>query len=269
MSNASNPDKEMSFFEHLDELRAHLIRALLGIVVGAIFVFILSDFIFTQIIFAPVRGDFISYEGLCILADWLGAEVLCFRPKNIALQTFDMGEAFLIHLQVCFIGGFILAFPYVFWEFWRFVSPGLHEHERRGTRRIVVICSFLFLLGISFGYFILAPFSINFLVNYELPLVNVQTNFLKVSSYLGYLVMFTLPIGLAFELPIVVFYLSKLGLVTAEGMRAYRRHALVGILVVAAVITPPDMISQVIVGLPLYVLYELSIYVAKKQGAED
>lgn len=254
----------MSFFEHLDELRAHLIRAILGVVVAAIFVFASTDFVFRHILFAPVKSDFATYQALCWLSEKMGTDVLCFSPRNIEIKTFEMGEAFLLHIQVCIFGGLILAFPYVFWEMWRFVKPGLYTNERQATKWVVLVCSLLFALGVLFGYYILAPFSINFLVNYDLPVVNETGNFLKVSSYLGYLIMFTLPMGLTFELPIVVYYLAKIGIMSPEFMRTYRRHAIVIILIVAAVITPPDVISQTIVGLPLYILYEISIGIAAR-----
>jgi sec-independent protein translocase protein TatC len=260
-------EKEMSFVEHLEELRMHLIRSLLAVVVFAVFIFTATDFIFENILFAPTRPDFATYHFLCWLSPYLGmAESLCYNPSKIQVVTLAMGEAFSLHLKICFIGGIVLAFPYLLWELWRFIKPGLHEHERKAASNLVGVGSFLFLLGISFGYFVLAPFGINFLVNYNLPLINTQGSLVQAGSYLNYLIMFTIPVGLVFQLPIVIFYLARVGIVTDVSMRTYRRHAIVVILIIAAIITPPDVISQIFVSIPVYILYEISISIAAKQA---
>jgi sec-independent protein translocase protein TatC len=258
-------EKEMSFVEHLDELRTHIIRSLLAIGAFSIVVFFLTDFIFRKVLFYPLDKNFPTYQLLCRLGVYLNTDAICFTPVKTSVQTFDMGEAFGLHLKVCIIGGLIIAFPYVLWELWKFIRPGLYEKERRATRSVVAVGSFLFLLGVSFGYFILAPFAINFLVGYQLPMVNESLSIIKAGSYINYMVMFTLPAGLIFELPIVVFYLSKIGILTDRDMRTYRKHSIVVILIIAAIVTPPDVVSQVIVAIPVYLLYELSIGIAAVQ----
>jgi len=259
----------MSFVEHLEELRTHIIRMVVGIVIGAVFVFFATDAIFKYVIFGPLNPNFLTYELMCKLSYWVGmGNQMCYQPVEIEPVTLDMGEAFLLHIKICFFGGLILAFPYLLWEVWTFVKPGLYQEERKAVNGIVVISSALFLAGVCFGYFILAPFATNFLVNYQLPMINADAStgsILKASSYINYMIMFTMPVGVIFELPIVVYFLSKMGLITDEGMRHYRRHAIVVILIVAAMVTPPDVVTQILIGIPIYFLYELSINIAAKQ----
>jgi sec-independent protein translocase protein TatC len=264
---AKGEEKEMSFVEHLEELRQHIIRSLLAIVIVGVTIFFATEFVFEKILFAPIKKDFATYQFLCWLSPYLGLENgLCYNPTNIKLITLGMGEAFALHLKVCFFGGIIVAFPYILWEFWRFISPGLYAHERKAVRGMVGISSFLFALGIFFGYFILSPFGINFLVNYTLPMINVDQNNIVADSFINYMIMFTIPVGIVFELPIVIYYLSMIGMVTPQFLREYRRHAIVIILIVAAVVTPPDVVSQVFVAIPVYILYEISIGVSAKQA---
>ncbi len=264
--NKNNSEKEMSFGEHLEELRMHIIRSLIAIVVVGVFIFFATDFVFNYVLFAPIKQEFITYQFLCWLSPYLGLEQgLCYNPTNIKLITLQMGETFMLHLKVCFWGGIVVAFPYLLWELWRFVSPGLYETERKAARNLVGVGSFLFMLGVSFGYFVITPFGVNFLVNYNLPMINTGGNLVQASSFIDYLIMFTIPTGLVFQLPIVIYYLAKVGLITDGFMREYRRHAVVVILVVAAIITPPDVVSQIFVAIPVYILYELSINVAKTQ----
>ena len=262
----NNSEKEMSFIEHLEELRMHLIRSFIAIFIVAIFIFFATDFVFNYILFAPIKQDFVTYRFLCWLSPYLGLEQgLCYNPSNIKLITLQMGETFALHLKVCFFGGITVAFPYLLWELWRFVSPGLYDNERNAARNVVGAASFLFLIGISFGYFVITPFGVNFLVNYSLPMINTGGQLVQVSSFIDYLIMFTIPTGLVFQLPIVIYYLSKVGIITDTFMKEYRRHAIVVILIIAAIITPPDVVSQIFVAIPVYILYELSISVAKKQ----
>jgi sec-independent protein translocase protein TatC len=186
---------------------------------------------------------------------------MCFTPPIFETQAIGFGEAFITSIKVSFIAGFIAAFPYVFYEFWRFIRPGLYEKERKATRGVVFICSMLFLLGVCFGYFIISPFAINFLVGYTIPGV---TNIPTLGSLINYMIMFTAPAGLIFELPIVVFFLARVGLITPALMKQYRRHSIIGILLLSALITPPDVVTQFLIGIPLYFLYELSIVVAAR-----
>ena len=259
-------EKEMSFFEHLEELRWHLVRAVVAIVVFAVAVFAAGDPIFKYIIEGPLQRDFITYSIINGIAP--GAN---FYPPDFQLTTYLFGESFITHLKVSFVLGLVVAFPYVFWEIWRFVSPGLYKKERNAARGIVFICSLLFLTGVLFGYFVISPFAVTFLGNYQIGnVVNTPT----LSSYVNYMTMFTLPVGMVFELPIVVYFLSKIGLVYPETMRRYRKHAFVVILLVAAIITPPDVVTQFLIGIPLYFLYELSIRISarvvkNKRAKED
>ncbi len=253
--------KEMSFLEHLEELRWHILRALVAIMIGGVVLFIFYPWYFEHILLGPKNPDFISYKWFCRLADVTGFKALCFSPPEFQSIATGLAETFILSLKMAFIGGLVLAFPYVFWEVWSFIRPGLYPQERSVTRYVVIICSILFLMGVCFGYFIIAPFAINFLVTYTIPGV---TNMPTIQSLINYMIMFTLPAGMIFELPIVVFFLSKLGVVTAKGMKQYRRHSIVGILVLAAIVTPPDVITQMLIAIPLYVLYEISIYIAKR-----
>ena len=158
-----------------------------------------------------------------------------------------------------------MAFPYILWEVWRFVKPGLYDNEKRAARGFVLICSFLFLSGVLFGYFVIAPFAIKFLASYDIGAINAPT----LESYVNYMVLFTLPTGIIFQLPVLVYFLTKIGLIDAEFMRTYRRHAIVLILILSAMITPPDVITQFLIGIPLFFLYELSINVARRVKKQE
>ncbi len=260
--------KEMSFLEHLEELRWHVIRSLIAIVSVGIVLFLFKNWLFNVVIFGPTHDNFLSYQAFCRLSNELGlGDAMCIKPPEFRKQAIGFGESFIVSIKVSFISGFIVSFPYVFYEFWRFISPGLYPNERRATRGVVFICSFLFLLGVLFGYFIIAPFAVNFLAGYNIPGVE---NSPTLSSFINYMLMFTAPAGIIFELPIVVFFLSKIGLVTPEGMKKYRRHAIVGTLLLAAIITPPDVVTQFLIGIPLFILYELSIFIsARVNKAEE
>lgn len=260
--------KEMSFLEHLEELRWHIIRSLVVIVGVGIVLFLFHDWLFDVIIFGPTHADFLSYRVFCNWSNSLGlGDAMCIEPPEFRKQAIGFGESFIVSIKVSFIAGFIAAFPYVFYEFWRFINPGLYPNERRATRGIVFICSALFLLGVLFGYFVIAPFAVNFLGGYNIPGVE---NSPTLSSFINYMLMFTAPAGLIFELPIVVFFLSKIGLVTPEAMRKYRRHAVIGTLLLAAIITPPDVVTQFLIGIPLFILYEISIFIsARVNKAEE
>lgn len=250
-------EKDMSFLEHLEELRWHIVRSLIGIIVIAIMVFLAKDFVFNQIILKPTQKEFITYQLFC---DWIG--ILCQGPGEVTVFTRELGEQFMVHLKVSFWFGMIVAFPYIFYEVWRFVSPGLYENERKATRGIVAICSFLFLSGVLFGYFVIAPFAIAFLSSYSVS--NIISDTFTLSSIVNYITMFTIPTGLVFQLPVAIYFLSKMGLVTPEFLKTYRRHAFVIILALAAIITPPDVMTQILIGIPLFFLYELSITVSRR-----
>lgn len=253
---------EMSFFEHIEELRRHILRSAAAIVIVGIVCFVNKDFIFNTLIFGPRNPDFLSYRLLCNASEWFGlGDKMCFQPVKFQIITRQLGEVLMQHLYVSFWLGVIVAFPFIFWEFWKFVRPGLHEEEQKTVRGIVGVCSFLFLLGVSFGYFVVAPFSINFLAGYTLEGTETSPT---LDSYVTYMTMFTIPTGLIFEMPIVIYFLAKIGIVGPAFLRTYRRHAIVIILIIAAIITPPDVVSQTIVSIPLFILYEVSILVAAR-----
>jgi sec-independent protein translocase protein TatC len=250
-------EREMSFLEHLEELRWHIIRSLGAIVTIAISVFLLKSFIFNSIIFAPKRPDFATYKFFC----WI-SERTCFGPPEFDLITRELGEQFFTHIKVSFWLGLIVAFPYIFFEFWKFIKPGLYETERKAARGIVLVCSFLFISGVIFGYYVISPFAISWLAGYVVgaEAINAPT----LASYVNYMTMFTIPTGLVFELPVFVYFFSKIGLVTPELMRKYRKHSIIIILILSALITPPDVVTQFLIGVPIFILYEISIAISKR-----
>jgi sec-independent protein translocase protein TatC len=249
-------EKEMGFLDHLEELRGHIFRAVLSIFVCGIIVFSAKDFVFNQVIFGPLNEDFPTYRLFCSISD-----LACMKPPKITLETKDFGEQFFVHFQVAFWIGLIVSFPVIINEIWKFVKPGLYDAEIKATRRIVSICSGLFIFGVLFGYFIMTPIAVNFLGNYSVgdKVVSAPT----LSSYVTYLTMFTIPTGLVFQLPIAAFFLGKLGILSSEFLRTYRKHAVVVIVIVAAIVTPPDVTSQILITIPILILYEVSINVVK------
>ncbi len=258
-----NEEKEMSFIDHLEELRWHLLRSIIAIGIIMIGTFAAKSFVFGKVILGPTKTDFFTYKWLCQISQSLKfGEAFCFESLSFTITNIDMAGQFLIHLKSSFIIGFILAFPYVFWEVWKFVKPGLYENEKKMTRGIVLFSSFFFFAGILFGYFVLSPFSINFLGSYFVD-ASVR-NDITLGSYVGTLSTLVLASGIIFELPMVVYILAKLDIITSNDMRKYRKHALVAIFVLAAVLTPPDPTSQMLIGIPLYFLYEFSILIAKR-----
>ncbi len=252
----------MSFFEHIGELRKHILRAALAIVVVGITAFINIKYIFEVWILGPKHDWFPTYRAMCSLSHKFGwGESMCFKPTNFELDTREMGEILMQYLYVSFWLGIIMAFPYILYEVWRFISPGLHAHERKAARGVIFICTLLFFMGVSFGYFVIAPFSISFLTSININGVKVSPS---LDSYVTYMTMFTIPTGLIFEMPVVAYFLSKIGILGPAAMRAFRRQAIVVLLIVAAVITPPDVVSQTLVFIPLYLLYEASISVSAR-----
>ncbi|MEY4925694.1 MAG: hypothetical protein RI894_130, partial [Bacteroidota bacterium] len=226
----------MSFLDHLEELRWHIIRSLLVIVVFAVIAYINIDFLFEKVIFGPRYADFATYQFLCWFGHLAGlGEKICIQPATSEVITTGIGEAFTMSLTVAMSIGLIAAFPYIFWEAWRFVRPGLKGGEANAATGIIFIGSFLFFLGVLFGYFVIAPAGINFLVGYKVAGV---ANKSTLDSYINYMLLFVLPPGATFELPLVTYFLARFGLVTAEFMRKYRRYAILIVLIVAAIITP-------------------------------
>lgn len=255
---------QMSFMQHLEALRWHLVRSSVAIVVVAVTLFCFNNFLFDTIIFGPLKQDFISYRALCSLGYKIGAgDVMCMTVKTPHLQTLSASEQFFTHMWIALLGGIILAFPYVLYELWKFIKPALKDTESAPAKLFVIVASILFLIGIFFGYFLLFPMSYNFLINYQLSDSGiVQTNN-TLDDYISLISTMTLVSGIIFELPVLVYFLTRLTLLSPEFMRKYRKYAVVVILIVAAVITPsPDVTSQMVVAIPMYLLYEISIFVS-------
>ncbi len=252
--------KEMTFLEHLEELRWHLMRSLVAILALSIVVFLAKDFVWHNIILAPSRLDFWTYQMLCKAGEWLNSDGLCINDLPFIIQSRKMTGQFTMHITTSFLIGLIVAFPYVFWEIWSFISPGLYEKERKNTRGAVFFVSLLFLTGVLFGYYIISPLSVNFLAHYRVD-PSIQNEF-ELINYVSTISMIVLATAVLFQLPIIVYVLTKAGLVTPEGMKSYRRHAIIAILVLGALLTPPDPISQILVAIPLFGLYQISIFIS-------
>jgi sec-independent protein translocase protein TatC len=262
-----NPGQvEMSFVEHLEALRWHIVRSFLAIVILAIFAFIKIDWIFENVIMGPLKQNFLSVSGLCTLSHFLHlGDTLCLPASNVQLQTTAFGSQFISSITIAFVSGFIIAFPYIFWEFWRFIKPALSVKEVKSTRGSIFFVTFFFLLGISFGYFLLAPFTFSFLSNYKLGMSGMLITRPTLDDYLDNLLDILIGSGIAFQLPLISYVLTHIGLITPGFLRTYRKYAYVAILFVAAVITPsPDWMSQTIVALPLILLYEVSIRISAR-----
>ncbi len=248
--------KEMAFMDHLEELRWHLLRGIVAVFICMILAFVNMKFIFKNVILAPAQADFWTYKVLCELSS-----VTCVDQLNFALQSRLLSGQFTMHFVASFTIGFIVGFPYLFWEIWRFIKPGLYLNERQGAQGTVLFVTALFAIGTLFGYFVIAPMSINFLANYTLD--ESIVNEFDITSYVGTLCMIVLAGGLMFQLPVVVMVLSKIGVMTPAFMRKYRKHSIVVLMIIAAIITPsPDVLSQLLVGIPLYLLYEMSIFIS-------
>jgi sec-independent protein translocase protein TatC len=254
-------EKEMSFLDHLEELRWHVVRAIAAIFIFMILAFVFTREIFEYVVFAPGRPDFITFQWLCNLGNSFGIEGLCVTEIPMKIQSrFLMGQ-FTMQLTASFVIGLIVSFPYVVWELWRFISPGLYPRERKGSKGAVFSVSALFLLGIAFGYYILSPMTIAFLANYSIS--DMISNEFDITSYVSTVTALVFGSGLLFQLPVVIFFLTKIGIVTPQFMRQYRKHAIIAILIIGAIITPsPDPLSQSLIAIPLYVLYEISIFIS-------
>ncbi len=253
----------MSFLQHLEVLRWHLVRSVVVILAGAVGVFLAKDLVFDGIIFGPRQVDFYTYRFFCQMTQRLGIqEIFCLEEMPFEILNTRMAGQFSMHILVALIGGFIVAFPYVLWEFWRFVKPGLRPGERSLSRWVLFFGGVLFLLGILFGYYLIVPLSVQFLGTYS---ISAQVkNLIDLNSYIGMVSKVVLSTGLIFELPVITYFLARAGIITPQGMRQYRRHALVVILLLSAIITPPDIASQVLVCLPIILLYELSIMITAR-----
>ena len=255
---------EMSFIDHLEDLRWHVIRSVIAILIGAVVVFIYAKDIVDKVLFAPADDSFVTYKWLCDLSHSLGlGNMVCLSGVDAKFQSNTMTGQFISTFTIAFIGGFIVAFPYVFWEFWKFVRPALSPKELKRTRGVIFWVSLLFFTGVLFGYYILTPFMINFYFSYTLSdkIINLP-NF---SDYIENLIYTTVGVGVLFQMPLLVMVLARVGFVTAQFLRKYRRHAFIIILIAAAIITPStDPFSLTIVTIPLYMLFEASIIIASR-----
>jgi sec-independent protein translocase protein TatC len=256
-------DKEMSFFDHLDTLRKHLIRAALAIVVFTIFGFIYIDYIFHNIILGPLNNDFFTYRKLCEFSrTFYHSDEFCVGNLDYTLQNTEMAGQFMMSFRLSFLVGLILAMPVILWQLWLFIKPALSDREKKKTRGFVFYTSSLFGIGILFGYYVLCPISVNFFAHYSLSsLIKNEINMQNVISFMTLLVMGT---GIIFELPVLMYFLARLGLITSAFLVKYRKYAFVVILIVAAIVTPPDIVSQLILTIPLYSLFELGIFIIKR-----
>ncbi len=257
-----NSRSEMSFLEHLEELRWHLIRSFIVVFIIAVVAFIYKSIVFDDIIIAPKNPGFWTNRMLCKLGMAVNVPKLCINSKPFELKSIYMAGQFMAHIKISLIAGLVVSFPYIFFEFWRFLKPALYQNEKKHARGAVLYISLLFICGVLFGYYIISPMSVHFLGSYR---VSQQVdNEINLMSYVSTVSSVTLASGVLFELPAIVYFLSKIGLVTPAFLKKYRRHALVVILVLAAIITPPDIFSQILVSLPLIVLYEISISISRR-----
>lgn len=261
---------DMSFLDHLEILRWHLVRSVVAILIGAVVIFINRVFVMDQILLAPTRSDFHTYHLFCQLSNWLNQllpdmvekDALCFSELKITLLNTKLQGKFYAAMIVSFVGGLIMAFPYIFWEVWRFIKPALHNHESKRARGVVFFGSILFGLGISFGYFLISPLAVHFLATFEIA--GGIAEMIDMNSIMGTITSSTLACGVVFELPVITYYLAKIGLISSTFMKKYRKHSFVVTLILSAIITPPDVFSQVLVAIPIVILYELSIIIAKR-----
>lgn len=255
-------EKEMSFLEHLEELRWHIIRSVLAVVILTIVAFINKNFIFDNIILAPKNPSFFTNRMLCHLGELLNTTALCINTKPFALISIKMSGQLTTHVAVALVSGLILAFPFIIWEFWRFFRPALYSKEQRYAKGAVLVASLLFFIGVIFGYYMIVPLSIHFLGSYQIS--EQVVNQIYIRSYIGTLTSIVLASGLIFELPLLTYFLTKIGLITPSFLIKYRRHSIVVIFIVAAIITPPDIFSQILVSIPLLILFEVGILISRR-----
>jgi sec-independent protein translocase protein TatC len=257
------PRAEMSFIEHIDELRKHLFRSVIAIILGAIVVHIFNEFIVSKILMGPTHADFPTYTYLCKLGQKLSmGNMMCLSEIKVNMQSNSVAGQFGVYVNVLIIGGLIVAFPYVFWQFWKFIKPALKTNELKRTKGVIFWVSTLFFLGILFGYFVVAPYTVNFFANFTID-SNIQ-NIWTISSYFSTIVPLILGSGIAFQLPLVLYFLAKIDVVSVAFLKKYRRHAIVIIVIAVSAITPPDMLSTIICSIPLVLLYEVSIILCKR-----
>lgn len=255
---------EMSFFDHLAELRVHLVRSAIAIIITTIFCFVYYDFIFDTVIMGPHKPTFWTYRMMCKIGEYFDmGPGFCITNIPGKIINTEMAGQFTLQINSALMTGVVLGFPYLLWEVWRFVKPALKDSERKSATGFVFYASLLFIVGLMFGYFIVAPLSVNFLSNYSIS-PDIE-NTITIDSYFSSVATLTLCTGAVFELPIVIYILSQLGIMTPKFMKEQRRYAVIIILVIAAIVTPtPDIPTMLTVCLPLFLLYEFSIYVSAR-----
>ena len=252
---------EMSFLDHLEELRWLLIRSTIAIISMAVVVYFISSYIFDTIIFGPTNPNFITYRFFCEVSNYLGfADNICITELPFSIQNTSMEGQVNVFVWTCITAGFILSFPILLWEFWKFISPALYQNERKNAKLFVFVASLLFFLGVLFGYFVIVPMSINFVATFKVS--EIVKNEFNLESYIGMIKTSVIACGLFFELPIIIYFLTKLGLVTPEFLRSSRKYAIVILLILSAIVTPPDVISQITVAIPMLLIYEVSIFIS-------
>lgn len=248
----------MSFFDHLEALRWHLMRMVLAIVVIAIVLFIYRQEIIGMVFMSPFKGDFPTHQLLCQYF----SDEFCFVEVPVMIQAVSPYEQFMKALTYAFFGGIIIAFPYLIWEIWRFIKPGLRPREVRAVRWNTVVISLLFFTGVTFGYFVILPFSIKFFSVFTL--FDGIRNDWRIGEVISFVMMLLFGCGFLFQLPVITYYLTKMGMLSVRWLKKYRKHAVVVVLIIAALITPPDPFSQILIGLPLMLLYEVGILIARR-----
>jgi sec-independent protein translocase protein TatC len=253
--------KEMSFLDHLEELRWLLVRSSAAVIIMAFLTYFISDYLFDTIIFGPTRPSFFTYRLFCDLSHQLNfGESICIEELPFIIQNTEMEGQVNMFVWMCILAGFILAFPYILLQIWNFISPALYEKERKNAKVFIFISSLLFFLGVLFGYYIVIPMSVNFVATFTVS--DIVKNQFTLDSYIGMFKTSVLAGGIFFELPIIMYFLTKLGLVTPDFLRKYRRYAIVIVLIVAAIVTPPDVVSQTIVAIPMLIIFELSVIIS-------
>jgi len=265
-----NPD-DMSFLDHLEDLRWHVLRSFIAIFIVGIGAFIFKDFIFDNIIFGPKDVNFPTYRILCNISNLIGLDdSFCINEMPFRIQSRTVSGQFSAHIWTSIAAGFVIAFPYVLYQFWSFISPGLYQNEKKYARGFIFVSSLLFFIGVLFGYYIICPLSINFLGTYQVS--SEVLNEIDLGSFISLVRSSAIASGIIFELPIIIYFLTKAGVVTPKSLVKYRKYALVLVLILAAIITPPDVASQIIVAIPIVILYQVSIFISKivvKNQAND
>ncbi|MEO8234774.1 MAG: twin-arginine translocase subunit TatC [Flavobacterium sp.] len=252
---------EMSFLDHLEELRWLLVRSTIAVIIMAFLTYFISDYLFDTIIFGPTRATFFTYRFFCDLSHYVGfADSICITELPFIIQNTEMEGQVNMFVWMCLLAGFILSFPYILWQIWKFISPALYEKERKNAKLFIFVSSLLFFLGVLFGYFVVIPMSVNFVATFSVS--TIVKNQFTLDSYIGMVKTSVLASGLFFELPIIIYFLTKLGLVSPTFLRTYRKYAIIIVLIVAAIVTPPDVVSQTIVAIPMLIIFEISVIIS-------